>query len=72
MIIFLIVGLIKKISLKTISNDLTKLSNVVENDVIVKTVYDEWGKKLNTNHTNDTSNLVKIADYITRFKRNRR
>ena len=72
MIIFLIVGLIKKISLKTISNDLTKLSNVVENDVIVKTVYDEWGKKVNTNHTNDTSNLVKIADYITRFKRNRR
>ena len=72
MIIFLIVGLIKKISLKTISNDLTKLSNVVANDVIVKTVYDEWGKKVNTNHTNDTSNLVKIADYITRFKRNRR
>ena len=64
--------MIKKISLQTIPNDLTKRSNVVENDVVIKTVHDEWFKIVNTNHTNDISNLVKIADYITKFQRNRR
>ena len=38
--------------------DLSKLSNVVKNDVIKKTEYDELVKKANTIRTTDTTDLV--------------
>ena len=43
--------------------DLSKLSNVVKNDVIKKTEYDELGKKLNNIRTTDTSDLIEKTDY---------
>ena len=38
--------------------DLSKLSDVVKNDVVKKTKYDELVKKVNNINTTDTSNLV--------------
>ena len=43
--------------------NLSKLSDVVENEVVKKTTYDELIKKLNAIQTTDTSDLVKKADY---------
>ena len=38
---------------------LSKLSEVLKNDVVKKTEYNELGKKVNNNSTTDTSYLVK-------------
>ena len=43
--------------------DLYKLSNVVEKKVVKRNLCDELVKEVNAIHTNDTSNLVKKADY---------
>ena len=45
--------------LETTPVDLRKLSNVVKNDVVKKTEYNELVKKVNNISTTDTSNLVK-------------
>ena len=44
-----------------------KLSNVVKNEVVNKTAYDELLKKVNAIQTVDTSNLVKKADTSTKI-----
>ena len=44
--------------LEAIPVDLSKLSNVVKNDVVKKTEYDELVKKVNAISTIDTSDLV--------------
>ena len=43
--------------------DLSKLSNIVKNDVVKKTEYDELVKKVNDIKFTDTSNLVKKNGY---------
>ena len=48
--------------LKTTLVDLSKISNVVKNDVVKKAEYDELVKKVNPI---DTSDLIKKADYNT-------
>ena len=45
--------------LETALVDLSKLSNVVKNDVFKKTEHDESVKKVNATKTTDTSKLVK-------------
>ena len=49
--------------LATVPVDLSKLSNVVINDVVKKTVYDKLATKVNNI---DTSGLVKKTDYNTK------
>ena len=39
--------------------DLSKLSNVIKNDFVKKTEYDELANKVNDIKTTDTSDLVK-------------
>ena len=59
--------------LKPTSVNLSRLSNVVKNDVVEKDVYDELVKKGNAIQTNDTSNLVKKTDSdikIDEFEKN--
>ena len=51
--------------LKPVPFDLKKLSHVVENDVVKKTVYDELVKKVNAI---DTSKLVNKTDYDAKIK----
>ena len=48
--------------LKTVSVDLSKLSNLVNNDVVKKTVYDQLVEKANTV---DTSGFVLRTKYYT-------
>ena len=48
--------------LATVPVDLSKLSNLVKNDVVKKTVYDMLVAKVNNI---DTSGLVKKTDYKT-------
>ena len=43
--------------------DLNKLSDVVDNDVVKKIVYNELLKNVNAIQTTNTSNLVKKSDY---------
>ena len=50
--------------LATVPVDLSKLSNVVKNDVVKKTVYDKLVAKVDNI---DTSGLVKKADYDTKI-----
>ena len=50
--------------LATIPVDLSKLSNVVKNDAVKKTVYDKLVAKVNNI---DTSGLVKKKDYNTKI-----
>ena len=50
--------------LATVPVDLSKLSNVVKNDFVKKTVYDKFVAKVNNI---DTSGLVKKADYNTKI-----
>ena len=50
--------------LATVPLDLSKLSNVVKNDVVNKTVYDKFVAKVNNI---DTSGYVKKTDYNTRI-----
>ena len=45
--------------LETTPVDLSKLNDVVKNEVVKKTVYDELVIKVNAVQTTDTSNLVK-------------
>ena len=45
--------------METTPVDLSKLSDVVKNEVVEKTVYNELVKKVNAIQTTDTSNLVK-------------
>ena len=45
--------------LKTVPVDLCTLSNVVEDDVVKQTVYDELIKKVNAIQANDTTDLFK-------------
>ena len=47
--------------------DLSKLSDVVKNDAVKMTEYDELVKKVNAIQTTDTSNLVKKTDYNTKI-----
>ena len=44
--------------LKTLPFDLSKLSNALKHDVVKKTVYDDFFKKLNAIQAINTSNLV--------------
>ena len=46
------------VKLETTPVDLSKLSNVVKNDVVKKTEYNELVKNVNNINTTDTSNLV--------------
>ena len=50
--------------LATVPVDLSKLSNVVKNDVVKKTVYDKLVAKVNNI---DTNGLVKTIDYNTKI-----
>ena len=43
--------------------DLSKLSDVVENEVVKKTEFDELVKNVNNIKTTDTSDVVENADY---------
>ena len=52
---------------KNCSVDLYQLSNVVEKEVVKKTVFDELVKKIDTIQTIDASNLVKKADCNRKF-----
>ena len=47
--------------------DLSKIRDVVKNDVVVKTEYDEFVKKVNNIKTFDTSDSVKKGDYDTKI-----
>ena len=51
--------------LETTPVDLNKLSNVVKNDVVKKTEYNELVKEVNNISTTDTSNLIKRTDTKT-------
>ena len=53
--------------LAPVSVDLNKLKDVVKNDIIKKTKYDELVKKVNNIKTTDNSDLVKKADNNTKF-----
>ena len=53
--------------LAPVSVDLSKLKDVVKNDIIKKTEYDELVKKVNNIKTTDNSDLVKKADNNTKF-----
>ena len=72
--------LAKKINLASLKSDagnldiaklqtifVSKLSNVVKNDVIKKIVYGELIKKVSDIQTIDTSDLVKKADYDSKI-----
>ena len=48
--------------------DLSQLCDVVESEVVKKSVYSEMGKNVNAIQANNTSNLVKKADYDTTIK----
>ena len=51
--------------LETTLVDLSKLTDVVKNVVVIKTIYDELLKKVNAIQTSNASNLGKKADYNT-------
>ena len=53
--------------LETTSVDLSKLSNVVKNDVVKNTECHELVKKVNAIQTTDASNLVNKTDYIIKI-----
>ena len=53
--------------LETTPVDLSKLSNVVKDDVVKKTDNDELVKNVNAVQTTDTSNLVTKTDYNTKI-----
>ena len=53
--------------LETTSVDLSKLRDVVKNEIVTKTLYDELAKNVNAIETTDTSNLAKKADYNKTF-----
>ena len=49
--------------LEAIPDVISKLSNVVKDDLVKKSEYDELIKKVNNVSTTDTSNLEKKSDY---------
>ena len=53
--------------METTPVDLSKLTNVLESDVIKKTEFDELVKKVNNISTTNTSNLVKKTEYNTKI-----
>ena len=53
--------------LETTSVDLSKLRDVVKNEIVTKTLYDELAKNVNAIELTDTSNLAKKADYNKTF-----
>ena len=53
--------------LETTLADLSKLSNVVKNEVVKKIEYNELAKIVNSINTTDTSCLVKKTDYNTKI-----
>ena len=58
--------------LETTRFDLSKLSNVVKNEVVKKTEYHELVKKVNAIRTTDTNNLVQkltITQTLMEFKK---
>lgn len=54
--------------LETAPNDLSKLNNVIDNDVLKNTRYDELLEKVKTFDAIDTSALVKKFDCNTKSK----
>ena len=54
--------------LETTPADLSKLSDVLGNNVVKKILCNELAKKVNAIQTNDTTNLVKKADYTTKIQ----
>ena len=52
--------------LETTSADLSKLENVVKNEVVKETEYNELAKKINAIQTTDTSILINITGYDTK------
>ena len=52
--------------LETTPVDLNKLRDVVKNEMVKKSEYNELVKKINAIQTTDTSNLVKKTDYDTK------
>ena len=54
--------------LKALPLDLSKLSNAVRHDVVKKTVYDEFFKKVNAIQAINTSNLVEKSEYNTKIE----
>ena len=55
--------------LETTSVDLSKLSDVVKNEVVKETEYDKLVKKVNAIQTPDTSNLFKKLTMKQKLKR---
>ena len=53
--------------LETTPVDLIKLSDVLKNDVVKKTEWNEFVKNVNNIQTTDTSDLVKKTDYNTKI-----
>ena len=56
--------------LETTPVDLSKLSDVVKNEAVKKTVYDELVKNLNAIQITDTNNLVKkltMTQYLVKL-----
>ena len=53
--------------LKAVPGDTYKVTNVIENDAIKKTVYNELVKKVYAFQTIDTGDLVKKVDYNTKI-----
>ena len=53
--------------LETIPVDLSKLTDLVKNNIVKKTDYDELVKKVNVIQAIDTSNLVEKTDYNTKI-----
>ena len=58
--------------LETTSVDLSKLSNVVKNDVVKNTECHELVKKVDAIQTTDASNLVNKTDYIIKINETER
>ena len=54
--------------LKTVFIDLSKLSNVVKNEIVKRTAYDDLVEKVNAIETSDTSNLIEKADCDTKIE----
>ena len=54
--------------LKTVPDNLSKLSNAVKNDVVKKTLYNELIKNVNAIQSNDTSDLVKMPTKTQKLK----
>ena len=54
--------------LKTVFIDLSKLSNVVKNEIVKSTAYDDLVEKVNAIETSDTSNLIEKADCDTKIE----